>query len=322
MIKLIFLVLLLILVGYLYEKYKKNDKEDVLLKEYDLVKKYLLNDYNTNDYFKNNDKPILWIPLDYNINARNWQSFYSRNTYDLNQPYILLCIQTIINKCNDSFKIAIIDDNSYQKLISGCDGLNDIPEPVKSNARKEAQTKLLYYYGGMIVPPSFICMNDLIHLFNDNLLDKDMFVTNQKNSSVLYDNISLISNCSFMGAKKLNNITKEFILYLDGLMTNNNSDDIKFLGSINNWLHKKCNDNLINTVPAEKIGVIDSNKKLINIEELLDEGKIELDKNCNGILLPQNEILKRTKYGFFSRMSLEQILHSDIVACKHIIYNL
>ena len=62
-------------------------------------------------------KPILWVHIPYEYNARNWKSFGSRGTFDLNQPYLYLTMQSIVNKCGDSFQICIIDDQSFEKLI-------------------------------------------------------------------------------------------------------------------------------------------------------------------------------------------------------------
>ena len=74
---------ILTVLGILYEKYKIKFVPDEELC-YDLIKKYLL---NSNEYL--GGKPILWIHSTHNINARNWKNFGSRNTNNLNQPYIL-----------------------------------------------------------------------------------------------------------------------------------------------------------------------------------------------------------------------------------------
>ena len=63
--------------------------------ENELIRKYLLNEsplYGMN-------RPKLWIHSTYEKNARQWKDFYSRNTTDLNQPYIHLTIKSIINHC-------------------------------------------------------------------------------------------------------------------------------------------------------------------------------------------------------------------------------
>ena len=64
---------------------------------------YLLDDLTLGK----NKKPMLWIYIPYELNARNWVDFQSRTSMGLNQPYLYLTIQTIIEKCDDSFKICL-----------------------------------------------------------------------------------------------------------------------------------------------------------------------------------------------------------------------
>ena len=42
---------------------------------------------------------------------------FDPNSTDLNQPYLHLVIQSIIDKCGDDFHICLIDDESFSKLI-------------------------------------------------------------------------------------------------------------------------------------------------------------------------------------------------------------
>jgi hypothetical protein len=44
--------------------------------EYEMIKKYLLNDSPLYGF----NKPKIWIHTKYEINARKWRDFYSRNT--------------------------------------------------------------------------------------------------------------------------------------------------------------------------------------------------------------------------------------------------
>ena len=81
--------------------------------EYALIQKYLLNESPLYGF----NKPKLWIHSTYEVNSRHWKSFQSRNTTDLNQPYIYLTIQSIIQHCSDDFYICIIDNNSFNKLL-------------------------------------------------------------------------------------------------------------------------------------------------------------------------------------------------------------
>ena len=64
-----------------------------------------------------NGKPILWIHNKYEINSRNWDSFMSRNTNNLNQPYRRLCVDTIIKHCSDDeFGTLGVDYNKYLEM--------------------------------------------------------------------------------------------------------------------------------------------------------------------------------------------------------------
>ena len=71
------------------------------------------------DTFKKdgNNKPKLWIHMDYHINSRKWKNFMSRNSTDLNQPYLYLTIQSIINHNSNDFHICLIDDDAFEKIL-------------------------------------------------------------------------------------------------------------------------------------------------------------------------------------------------------------
>ena len=110
--------------------------------EYDLIKQYLLNESPLYGF----NRPKLWIHSKYEVNARKWKDFYSRNTTDLNQPYIHLTIKTIINHCGNDFNICLIDDDTFSKLIPTWDiDLSNIAEPKKSQYRELGMMQLIYY---------------------------------------------------------------------------------------------------------------------------------------------------------------------------------
>ena len=93
----------MVALSILYDKYRKKQDNAKNVEEYDLVKKYLLNEQSLLG-----DKPNLWIPIEYEINSRNWLNFGSRNTRRLNQPYLYLTVKTIIDKCGESEQIRSI----------------------------------------------------------------------------------------------------------------------------------------------------------------------------------------------------------------------
>ena len=74
--KYILTIITMTLAGILYEKYKNTELNDEDARNYELVKKYLLNDSS----LAQSKRPILWIHMTYDTNARWWPTFSSRNT--------------------------------------------------------------------------------------------------------------------------------------------------------------------------------------------------------------------------------------------------
>ena len=82
----------LIAVSVAYEKFKDHTEQDEQIRNYEIVKRYLVSDSS----LAKSKLPILWIHNEYNVNARNWPSFFSRNTirYDL---FLLECFNQIFS---------------------------------------------------------------------------------------------------------------------------------------------------------------------------------------------------------------------------------
>jgi hypothetical protein len=158
--------------NFIKDKFKGDDNEN------EMIKDYLLNESPL--YGKN--KPKLWIHSKYEMNARRWKDFYSRNTKDLNQDYLHLTIKTIINHNGDDFNICLIDDDSFSKLLPNWDiDLSNVAEPIKDYFRNLAMCQLLYTYGGMVVPNSLVCLKSLTPLYNEFIhFDKMRLINGNK----------------------------------------------------------------------------------------------------------------------------------------------
>ena len=155
----IILFIILISLGILYQKYLDKLSSITPFDDYGEIKKYLLKD-KTLDKSK---KPILWIYIPHEYNSRNWLSFGSRSSNELNQPYLYLTVKSIIKNCDESFKIVLIDDGSFNKLIPNWNiNISLLSDPMKCYVRQLAMAKLIYAYGGLNVPISFLCFKDLI----------------------------------------------------------------------------------------------------------------------------------------------------------------
>ena len=173
MLKFFVIFIFLTLLGYLYDRYKFKYVGDEELNKYDKMKNFLLNGKNSNDL---SEKPIIWIHTKYKINSREWDSFSSRTSEKLNQPYIFSCVKSIIKHNDKSFHICLIDDTSFEKLTPEMNiELSKLPEPIKSHMRRIALCNLLYKYGGFLVPNTTIVTSDLKDLYNEGISNSSMF---------------------------------------------------------------------------------------------------------------------------------------------------
>lgn len=294
-------------ISSLYKTYQLNENNLESDKNNVLINDYLLSEITEHKL----KKPILWIHIPYKINSRNWESFYSRSNENINQPYIYICIKSIIDLCGNSFHVCIIDDDSFQKLIPNWKiDMSKISEPVIDNIRKLAFMKLLYNYGGMFVPYSFVCYKDLISLYNMN--SQQFFVGEFKTDSVLFNKTQMYPNYELIGSVKNNQTVFDIIKLIEINIHNNTSDNLRFEGTLESILYEKIEKQEVIMINGELLGTKQSNSKLLTIEDLFSEKNLTFNKNIYGIYLPNKEILKSTHYNWFSVLDIDNCIQGDL----------
>ena len=305
--------------SFIGNRFKKNfeEKND----EEELIRKYLLNDSPLYGF----NKPKMWIHTKYEINARTWKNFYSRNSTDLNQPYIHLTIKTIINHCGDDFNICLIDDDSFSKLIPRWDAnISTMAEPKKSQMREFGLAQLLYIYGGIVVPNTFLCSKNLIDLYNEALGNDTPFVFENINRTVDIKNMKtkmLFSpDSSFMGSPKRNETIKVYCDFLRSKNSNNHfSSEGDFKGETALWLTNAVKNGKMTLIGGELIGVKTAkSRKPILLDDLMEDDYLDIDRNMYGIYIPGDEILSRTKYQWFAVLSANEIFKSNMILSKYL----
>lgn len=326
-INLLYTFVVLSLLGIVYNEFKRkylDDEND----HYKIVKKYLLND--TDEFLKklpDSKLPIIWIHSKYEINARNWVDFYSRNTKDLNQPYKELTLKTIIDKCGSDFNICLINDQSFSDLIPNWNiDIHKVADPIKSNIRELAIAKILDTYGGMLLPDSFICLDSLKYIYNTGIQDDKMFVgellhTNNVNTPEcnMETRDNYYPSTKLMGCAKESQTMKCYINMLETLISQDSTSESVFTGEIQMWLNEKVKRQGINIITSEYLGGRDNNGKLVTLDELMGSTFIEFHDSMLGIYIPDNELLLRSKYSWLSRMSSQQVLESNNVLGKYLV---
>jgi hypothetical protein len=317
----ILMILILLVIGYAYSMYSGKLNEDTEIEERDLIQKFLATDVTKMD----RKKPFLWIPVEYDVNERSWLNFGSRNTTNLNQPYLYLTIRSIIEKCGNSFNICIIDDNVFNKLIPNWTiNVSQLTSPLRPHMRELAMAKLLNKYGGMRLPPSFICFEDLITLYelgiNKETASGDgLFVSEMVSNNITSSSITFAPCSKIMGCVKDTELMKKYIEYLEVLISNDYTEQMDFEGKISKWFFNEISKGTINVIKPELIGAKKVDDSPVILDNLIGDTNIELSKESFGLYINSCDLLRRRNFGWFVRMSPQQVLESNTQIAKYLL---
>ena len=314
MLQVISIVIIIVAIAFLYKRYENKYLYRNVDENMDL-RKYLSGKLSRDDLGRVR-KPIMWIYTPYEYNSRNWLSFGSRSSYELNQPYLYLTTKSIIKQCNQDFHIVIIDDNTFSKLLPDWKYEN---QQLTNTKRLFGLMNLLYTYGGIITPISFVCFKSLIEMYYNGTRTTKMFVCENVNKNTLI-NASFVPDPFFMGAIKETPILKEFIVQLNNIIQTDYTAEPEVTGKIQQWLHEKTTSGKINLVKGYDTSIMKKDGSPVLIDNLMgsDYVNIDLDKSY-GIWVPANEILRRTSFEWFARLSEEQVLNSNVILGKYIL---
>jgi len=301
-------LLLFIILAVVYNYYLHQEKDD-----YDKENDKLINDYLLSKGSSKN-KTKLWIHVPTEYNSLRWESFGSRSSKDVNTDYLYLCMQSIIkhNKGND---ILIITDNSFNKLLPNFSiQLEKLADPVKSKVRKLCLMKLLLKYGGIITPFNLLCNKDLKHMFNEHNNSNPFIVEKVDNS---YEGKEyFIPDSNFIGVKKSNHdVIKMFVQFLEQVISSDSTDASNFLNVDNKWCLNEANSGNMNIIcGAEVITKTMDGDPILN-EQLFENKRLNYNKNAYGLLIPHDEISRRTNYNWLLQMNMNDIKTSDTFIC-------
>lgn len=308
--------IILMLIGILYKRWQKKDMIQKQIDDYDYIKNYLL----TESTLAKCKKPILWIPIQFEYNSRHWLSWGSRSSYCLNKPYITLCIKSIIDNCGEDFQICLIDDDSFNKVIPGWQSkIQNLPSPLNDHLRYLAISKLLYYYGGMVIPPSLICLNSLYSIYNMGLSQTSMFCGELIPTSNVSANTNFFPSTKIMGCLKECEIMRNFISYIELMISSDYTDQLEFTGALERWIYKETKNNKILIIDGSYFGIKDKRSSPITIDILLGNFNPSFNKKMVSLYIPEDSLTIRTNYNWFERCSYKQVLESETIIGKYLL---
>ena len=265
-------------------------------------------------------KPILWVHVPYEYNSRNWLSFGSRSSFELNQPYLYLTMRSIIRQCDKSFTICIIDDASFKKLIPGWNiNMMTISDPILSKMRMLGIAKLMYIYGGLLCPLSFVCLKDLSGLYIKGTRGNKMFTCEMIDRNSTSVDMDFFPGLNFYGAPKECEMVLSLVNYIQRIISTDYTAESRFLGDFNRWCQQHIEQGRINLIDGMEIGVKSVEGKQIVIDDLMSNHYLKICPYAYGIVIPSEEILNRRKFEWFARLSEKQVLQSDTIIGNYLL---
>ena len=296
------------------QHYETNDEDE-------LIRDYLLNESPLYGY----NRPKLWIHSKHELNARKWKDFYSRNTTDLNQPYLHLTIKSIINHCGDDFNVCLIDDESFNKLLPSWDvNVSTMAEPMKSQYRELAMSKLLQIYGGLVVPNSFLCIKPLKPFYDEGISQNKPFVCEAINRTCDMTHhtadSAFLPSTYIMGAVKNADCMVDLVDFIQKQLSSGHiSNESGFVGEISNKCQQYIQSNKMELIRGETVGIKTTKRKPIILDDLMEEDYLDLDSSAVGIYIPADEILRRPKYQWFAVLPSDHILQTKMIISKYML---
>ena len=310
------LFFILIVLGFFYKRFEDKRMREESGDTYEAIQKYLLDDVTLGK----SKKPILWIHVPYEYNSRNWLSFGSRSSFDLNQPYLYLTVRSILKQCDDSFTVCIIDDASFKRLIPGWNiNMTTISDPILSNMRMMGLMKLLYIYGGLVCPISFVCLKNLHGLYEKGIRGEKMFVCETVDRNSTSTDIDFFPNFTFCGAPKECETVRELCSFIERTSSHDYTAETKFLGNYDKWCKQRIENGTMNMIEGVEIGTKTIDERPIILDDLMSNHYLDLYQGTYGILIPADEILNRSKYEWFARLSQKQVMESDTIIGNYLL---
>jgi hypothetical protein len=302
------LILLFIILRHNYTKKLKEEKLKIARGEYLDINKYFYDADNLRD----SKRRKLWIHIPFEKNARSWESFGSRNTYQLNLPYMTLCIKSIVDNCSENYDIIIYDDTNIHDILKDMDiDLSKISGSLLEKYREICRMKILHEYGGIMLPPSLFLRQSIVSIDTEDT----WFVIDSYNyqSETMK---TMLPSTIVTGSDPKNKKLKKYIAYLEEIA-------LKDFGESS--IHYSANYFVNNNIPildGSLIGLRDAANKPISLEQLMSSKALNLRMDAIGLYMPNDELLHRKAYQWYCYLNEKEVLDANVAFSYYIVNNI
>jgi hypothetical protein len=112
---------------------------------------------------------------------------------------------------------------------------------------------------------------------------------------------------------------KKLIYFIEYQVSIDYTDQMKFLGKMNDYLLEEIQKHNVYMFDSGYIGAKTNAGIPIIIDTLMSNNYIELTDTCHGIYIDMYDLLKRTKYEYFPRLSMRQVCEGTSILSKYML---
>lgn len=261
------------------------------------------------------ERPPLWIFYnDGQVNSRFWSDFGARSSRVLNIPLLNILYETIVKANGDDYRIEVIGGIQGVAELLGYDALPRRLQNFKATVGVAEEdwirTAVLANFGGLWVSPSVVCVKGFGSLPDDKLVlfgqdDVPMYGTSVPGFRVMWapspKNPYLIEWES--------RIRDRLESQLGGLQIRGDAKS--------DWVELCKEKDDIEWRPYDELSRDPKTQKKIQLEDLFAKtihGAVpfEIPECSKYIVVPYNDLVTRTSYGWVLQSSEEHLLTSDL----------
>lgn len=273
------------------------------------------------------EKPPIWLYYDTSdVNSRQWLDFGARSSRALNMPFLNLCYETIVKQNGEDYRIEVIGGLSgVAELLGGWDqlppGLRDPISPVNQAELNYIRAAILAKYGGLWLSPYTISLKGFGKLPEDKVV---FFGTDLDETYAGASGTAIPGFRAVWSPKADHPMFKEWSAVAYARVAQKRGGD-QIRGD-EKWDFVRFTTEYVGTgivVDPAAEGMRKKDGRRIQLEDLLatgTDGNLPFDLCAYTIYVPfpWPELRDREVFGWFLRMSEQQIMDSDI-AVKYLL---
>jgi len=269
---------------------------------------------------KGKDLPVIWIYVNSSdVNSRSWKDFMDRSERAMNLPFLNLCYETIVQKNAKLYRVEVIAGLS--DLAQRMGGWKALPTPLQNPATIVREPELnwiraavLAKWGGLWVSPAVVWLNAM------GPLPKKKAVFFGSDPDPAYARETDVPSLYVMWSPKPAHplFVKWEQMVRARLERRSGGSEFRHdeKSDVEQLLSEFSADAVV--FPSMEVSRKGASQRRIELEDILAAGTegalpFTVDPKAKYLPIPYPEILEREAFGWFLRMSEDQIMESDLV---------